>query len=282
MTLSIRELADGDLEPADRLLNIAFNSSVNRLGDLHLYRRIQPDGWFGAFQDGRLVGTVGAANYDIFAHVGFMVVHPEMQGQGIGRTLMEYLLARLDQHGVQIITLDASKMGHPLYEKLGFADCSKTIVFEHQGKPSQTVTASHVSPITLQDMDELVEIDTAIFGANRRKVFAALLETYPTRGLLQRDADGKITGYLFAVKNRIGPWVTLQPDTTEELLQSALALPFDGSISVFVPIENQEAAELLKCYGFRQIRINPHMKKGSDELPGKRQKICAQTSQAVG
>lgn len=282
MSLSIHELADIDLKPAETLLNIAFKSNINRIDDLHLYRRIQPGGWFGAFSDGQLVGTVGAANYDVFAHVGFMVVHPERQGQGIGRTLMEFLLARLDQQGVPIITLNASKMGHPLYEKLGFADCSETITFERQGNPSISVNTPQISLITPYDLDELVDIDTAIFGADRRKVFTALLEAYPKRGLLQRNADGKMTGYLFALKNRIGPWVNLQPGKSEELLQAALALPFDDSISVFVPIENQESAALLTRHGFKQIRINPHMKRGSGKLPGQRQKICAQTSQAVG
>lgn len=283
MSLSIRELVDIDLKPAEKLLNITFKSDINRLDDLRLYRRMQPDGWFGAFDDGHFVGMVGAVNYDGYAHIGFMVVKPEMQGRGIGRALMEFLLNWLDRQKVQIITLDASKMGYPLYEKLGFVEYSQTIVLERQCNTSTTaVTPPHISLIKHSDIDELVDIDTTIFGANRRKVFLALLETYPTRGLVQRDANGKIAGYLYALENRIGPWIMLQPEKTEELLRAALAMPFDKAISVYLPIENQATVELLKRYGFLQIRINAHMIRGSGETPGQRQKIYSQTSLAVG
>jgi hypothetical protein len=52
MSLSIRSLSEDDLESADAILKSAFQSSDSRLVDLHLYRKIQPDGWFLAVQNG--------------------------------------------------------------------------------------------------------------------------------------------------------------------------------------------------------------------------------------
>lgn len=56
---------------------------------------VAPDGWFAACVAGRVIGTVGAVSYGKVALVGFMTVHPDLQRQGIGRMLMEHVLAWL-------------------------------------------------------------------------------------------------------------------------------------------------------------------------------------------
>ena len=68
----------------------------------------------------------------------------------------------------------------------------------------------------------------------------------------------------------------------DDAVQAALALPYEGTVSVMVPSVNGEAMELLQHYGFEQVRTNRHMGKGIDSPPGQRQKIYAQTSLAVG
>jgi GNAT superfamily N-acetyltransferase len=289
-TVSIRDLADADLEAADAMLKLAFRGPVSRLDDLRLYRQIQPDGWFAAFQEGRLVGTVGATNYGALAHVGLMAIHPDAQGQGIGFALMQFLLARLEQQ-VPMVLLDASEVGRPLYDKLGFVAYDETFMFQRQSgaRPAgagmmnaMPERAPHIQPISVRELDELVQWDTDIFGANRRKVFQVLLDVFPKRAFMQRDADGRLMGYLFVQKNRIGPWVMLQSCNSEELLQAALALPYEETLSVAVPSVNREAIELLQRHGFEQVRTNQHMGKGKGGPPGQRQKIYAQTSLAVG
>ena len=77
MSISIRPLADPDLEAADTIIKLAFRTSISRINDLQLYRRIQPDGWFVATQQEHPVGMVGATNYGAVAHVGLMAVHPD-------------------------------------------------------------------------------------------------------------------------------------------------------------------------------------------------------------
>ncbi len=134
----------------------------------------------------------------------------------------------------------------------------------------------------MADLDELVEKDIQVFGADRRKVFQVLLEQFPDRGFLQRDEDGKLEGYLFAQKNRIGPWVMLKPGCAEGLLQAALSLGDKWMLSATVPSVNAEAIALLKQYGFEQVRSNRHMGRGRSGLPGQREKVYSQTSLAVG
>jgi predicted N-acetyltransferase YhbS len=282
MNITIRELTEADDEQANDLLNLAFQSSTNRLNDLRLYRRLQPDGWFAACLDGRLIGTVGAVSYGMVAHVGFMTVHPDLQGQGLGRRLMEHILAWLESQNVPLVTLDASKKGFPLYQKLGFLEIDETATFERQIESNKKALTSGIQPVTLNDLDELVEIDTPIFGANRRKVFQALLELHPERGFLQRSADGNINGFIFAMLNRIGPWVMKEPNGAEALLQAAMTLEYENPVTVCVPSVNQGAVDLLLAHGFERLRAGRHMAKGDGVVPGERTKVFAQTSMGAG
>ena len=282
MAISIRELADADLDAADAMLKLAFPSSLSRLPELYLYRRIQPDGWFVALQAGRLVGTVGATNYGAFAHVGLMAVHPDFQRQGIGRALMQFMLARLEQQQVPKVTLDASERGRPLYEKLGFVACDETFVFQRNSDFPGPAPAPNLQTVSVRELDELVRWDTAVFGADRRKVFEALLDIGPGRAFMQRDAEGQLMGFVFAQKNRIGPWVMRPSCNAEELFRAALALPYEGAVSVTVPALNRDAMDLFRRYGFERVRANLHMGRGVGGPPGQRQKIYAQTSLAVG
>jgi GNAT superfamily N-acetyltransferase len=281
MDISIRDLTDADLETADAILMAAFQSKVSRLGDLHFYRKLQPDGWHLAFRQGQPVGMVGAIRYEAFAHVGLMAVHPDSQRQGVGQAIMQFLLEKLDRQ-VPLVTLDASRAGQPLYEKLGFLPYDETLMFEQAGEFTIPDMPSNVRSISGQDLDELAAWDAPYFGTERRKIFQALLDLHPGRAFMLRDENAQITGYLFAQKSRIGPWVMHQPQGAGALLQAALTLPFEGSAALAVPAINQAAVELLQQHGFKPVRANRHMGRAASRAPGQRGCIYAQTSLAAG
>jgi predicted N-acetyltransferase YhbS len=281
MTTSIRLLTDTDFESADEILKLAFGGFASRIHELRLYRQMQPDGWFLALQEERPVGMVGAINYGAFAYIGLMAVHPNVQRQGVGLALMQFLLARLDQQHIPLVLLDASKAGRPLYEKLGFVSHDESLAFQRDNTTALK-RPSQVQLMSAQDLDELAEWDATFFGANRRKVLQALLGAYPERAFMLRNEAGQVDGYLFAQKNRIGPWIMRQPYNAEALLQAALSLPYDEKVSVVVPSVNQEAVDLLGRYGFEQGRSNRHMMRGLGGHPSQRRRIHAQTSFAVG
>lgn len=282
MSLSIRSLSEDDLESADAILKSAFQSSDSRLIDLHMYREIQPEGWFLALQNGTPVGIVGATIYETFAHVGMMAVHPHAQRQGVGLALMEHLLAWLDRQRVPCVLLDASVAGQPLYEKLGFVAYNQVYVLQRRNGLSFHDHTPQVEPVSVQDLDELVKYDTDIFGADRGRVLHALLTTFPERAFMLRDDKGQITGYVSAQESRIGPWAMQRSQDAEALLRAALSLPYAGIVSVVVPEENRAAIELLSRHGFETVRVNRHMGRGSSARPRQRDRIYGQTSLALG
>ncbi len=290
--LFIRQFTDADTGPADELLNLAFHTSASRAHDLAIYRQLQPDGWFAAEQGRRLVGMVGAIHYGDFAHVGLMAVHPEAQRQGFGMALMQFILAWIETYsraGQQppASWLDASLMGRPLYEKLGYTSYDETGIYVRPINPAAPLPGGYlqkhrIQALTPHELDELAPLDRAVFGADRRKVLQALLKVYPQRAFLQRDEAGQIAGYLIAQKNRIGPWVMLQPGQAEALLQTALSLPYEGTLAVNPSSKNKEISELLARHGFEWSRANQHMGWRVSQLHGQRQQVFSQASLALG
>ncbi len=69
------------------------------------WRRViayQPPGCFKAVLDGRLVGTVTSTSYgQRLAWIGMMLVDPSMRRQGIGRSLMQRVVAWLESQPVE-------------------------------------------------------------------------------------------------------------------------------------------------------------------------------------
>ena len=282
MSVSIRPLKDADLESAAEVLASAFQRSGHWKNELRLYQGIQPEGYFGAFEDGTLTGMVGSTVYSTFAYIGMMGVHRQFQRRGIGLDLMRHLLQWLDAKNLPQVQLDASEAGRPMYEKLGFVAQERVFVLQHQAGQPFPGLSRHVESIRSSNLTELAEVDSRIFGADRRKVFAALLRVYPERAFFLRDPQGRVTGYIFMQERRIGPWVMLGEGDDETLLQAVLSFDPGGMTSVVVPETNQRALEILKRYGFEIARTNRHMVRGSTAAIGQRDKVYAQTSLSVG
>ncbi len=281
MPISIQPLSDSDLDAANTILQAAFQRSDNWIPDLQMCRSLQPDGYFLASKNGMPVGMVGAIIYSDYAYVGLMAVHPASQNQGIGRALMEYLLAWLERRGVPLVKLDASPAGQPLYEKLGFMAVDQVMIFQWLDHHPISGQSPQVYPLSPDVLDDLAESDTQAFGTDRTRLLRALLDIYPDRAFLLQE-KGQINGHLIAQRTRIGPWVMQDVDVAGPLLQAALSLSYDRPPVVAVPGENWEAIALVRQYGFELVRTNMHMARGSDKQRGERYRIFGQTSLFLG
>lgn len=79
---------------------------------------------------GEVVGTFALLIMDNLAHMGApsgvvedVAVRPDMQGQGIGKQMMRYAMARCRERGCYKLALSANKerqRAHRFYESLGF------------------------------------------------------------------------------------------------------------------------------------------------------------------
>jgi GNAT superfamily N-acetyltransferase len=123
--LQIRAMTAGDIAVGMRLKHQAGWNQLD--ADWLRFLAMQPDGCFVAELDGVPVGTtVAVVFYSIpgrtgpVAWIAMVLVDPGHRNRGIGTALMEHALKFLDARKVPSIRLDATPLGQPIYEKLGF------------------------------------------------------------------------------------------------------------------------------------------------------------------
>ncbi|HEU5102471.1 MAG TPA: hypothetical protein VFU22_25785, partial [Roseiflexaceae bacterium] len=143
-------------------------------------------------------------------------------------------------------------------------------------------SSEQIGQLQAEDIAALAAFDAPIFGAERPAVFTALLDEAPERAFIARDADGQISGYLFAQAQTLGPWAARSPAAAEALLATVLPLPFEGAPNALAPGPNADAAKLLMRYGFSPRRLLRRMRRGGDSHPGQRALLYGQASLAIG
>jgi len=129
-----------------------------------------------AEHDGQIVGTIMAWRFgDKVATIGMVIADRAVQGQGIGRKLMEAMIAQLDGYSV---VLNATKEGLPLYEKLGFVEIG--CIHQHQGLAPvvplpELQPDERVRPLGQADQG-VADFYSRATGMDRTKLVAALIE----------------------------------------------------------------------------------------------------------
>jgi ribosomal protein S18 acetylase RimI-like enzyme len=82
--------------------------------------------------DGETVGCAGAFAHDGDCEIVFVAVLPEGRGRGISGRLMARALADAAEQGLETTTLQATKLGYPVYEKLGYRDLGELQMWERR------------------------------------------------------------------------------------------------------------------------------------------------------
>jgi ribosomal protein S18 acetylase RimI-like enzyme len=270
--LAIRPLGTDDLGPVDDLLKAAFHAGANISFQprLRRYLALQPDGWFVGEEAGQLVGTVGAIDYGAFAYVGLMAIRPERQGQRLGRRMLDSVLGWADRRGTTCTLLDASEAGAPLYERSGFVDVGLSHEFwpgeaglVGGGAATGAPDGGTIAVATADDCDAIVQLDGALFGVRRERLWRWLFAAHPGRVLLARSGDGLPRGYVCAQDGLLGPFGARTPEIAEALLGRAiLLLGHHARVRLQVPEANADARALLERRGFKIGRSLRHMRRG--------------------
>jgi GNAT superfamily N-acetyltransferase len=284
VSLTVHPLTGAELDATNQVIKAAYNNPYGREETLRCYLALQPDGTCIVKEHGRVVGFGGAIDYGPFAYIGLMSVHPAMQRHGIGQLIMDSLLNWLAARGCPTALLDATPAGKPLYERSGFVEEDTTVVMR---RPMQSGSLpqkplERVSILDEHDLPALVAFDTPYFGAERTALLTAYRLDNPRRVLVTHDDHGQITAYLIAQPFILGPWVSRTPEEAERLLASALALPFERDLNVFVSAQNADALDLLERHGFNRHRTLSHMRKGKPIQRSRATALYGQTSLGFG
>ena len=194
---------------------------------------------------GAVVLTRWAADY---ASVGMMLVAARYGRRGLGRALMEHLVRAAGDGAT--VTLFATDMGRPLYEKLGFAPVRRNVSFVGRFRPAPSASpASAASPglpapavspaglpgsvraATAADLPAILALDRAAFGADRGQILTRLPAFAEQVVVLAAGgAEGQaVAGYAAAWRNTpastvIGPLVAPDGEAAKRLVEALAAL----------------------------------------------------------
>ncbi len=275
----IRTLTLADIPTAVPLLHAAYGAT-HLEPRLRRYLAIEPEGWFVLVNDGSLVAVGGTLVYGTAAYLGLVATAPAAQRRGFARALMSHLISWCQGRGVATILLDASEKGAPLYEKLGFVDDGTSGLFTRFARWVAPVQAeawlapvASLATLGLGWIDEIARFDARIFGAGRESVLRSYFADDVERVWIARDA-GKISGYVVAQSNCIGPWLAQNEEVAASLLHVAQQVVFTEPPSLRVPSKNACARLLATSVGFTLQRELRHMRLGPS--------LVAETSKRFG
>jgi GNAT superfamily N-acetyltransferase len=126
--LEIREEADYEL--VSSINEVAYGFAPGEFpvmrGDLSSLRT-----YLGSI-DGEIVACAGAFTRNSDCEIVFVAVLPEGRGRGISGRLMARALADAADQGLETTTLQATKLGYPIYVKLGYTDYGELQMWERR------------------------------------------------------------------------------------------------------------------------------------------------------
>jgi ribosomal protein S18 acetylase RimI-like enzyme len=159
--------------------------------------------------NGQLAATTTLLCYGRrLAWIGMVLTKREFQRRGYARKLFREALRQADEMGIEIIKLDATDQGKPLYEQFGFRGEQEIVRWSRPNSGGEQLPAAHPSPPLWRQMDP------NYFGADRLTLLERLAERNPpaVRGqsyLFSRP--GRVSAYL-------GPCVSDNPEDARNLI----------------------------------------------------------------
>jgi GNAT superfamily N-acetyltransferase len=259
--IHVRLLTDRDVPAGMRLKEQAGWNQTE--ADWRWFLDLEPGGGFAAEVAGQVVGTVATCTFGPVAWVALMLVDVAFRRRGIGRALMTRALAHLEGQGVRSIRLDATPMGQPLYEQLGFI--TEHTLTRYEGMlPTSGGTGSGVEPVAAGDYPELLRLDQDVTGTDRRKLLMRLFTAYPDSLRVVRSRTG-VEGFLTARPRSnalfIGPCLGTV-DAGRRLFADAAGRFGGQHICMDVPMGNPPAVAEVERLGLTPVRNLVRMGRG--------------------
>jgi GNAT superfamily N-acetyltransferase len=265
-------MAAADIPAGMQLKDIAGWNQTSE--DWARFLQCNPEGCFVAECEGRIAGTVATIIYEgRLAWIGMVLVDPAFRGRGIGAALLGKAVESLEVQGIPCIKLDATPLGKPLYERLGFK-----VELEIERWALGRITGQRLT--TLPDctgFGAVLEADRDIFGADRSAVLSSIAFESPDL-VSVAEARGSLQGYALGRKgslaDHLGPWAARNGRAARQVLEDFLERSRRDVIFVDVVTANSWARALVNAKGFVFSRGLTRMYRGENRHPGLPQLVC--------
>jgi GNAT superfamily N-acetyltransferase len=303
--IGLRAMTEADIPLGMRLKAQAGWNQVE--ADWLRFLHLQPDGCFVAQWNGHDVGTTTTCIFGSVGWIAMVLVDNDYRHRGIGTRLVQHALQFLDDRRVAAARLDATALGRPVYEKLGFVAQYELIRMEGVIECEADQLAAPVSgdplarsadvasqstdgpslicqPAGLEYLDIIGRWDRQATGTQRDKLLARLLAEPGSRAYLAGDgaaSGGYVISRSGARAAQLGPAAASSPAAGRALLDRAAADWTGQRVYVDVPSDNRAAVQWAEDRGLVCQRSFTRMVRGHCE-PDDTQRLWASSGPEKG
>jgi len=223
--------------------------------------------------EGKIVGTATASNYENeIAWIGMVLVDKAYRGRGISKNLLNALFTGLET--CRSVKLDATPAGQPVYQKFGFKD--EYLIYRMTGTPEAGFrpegSGQQPEPVSMKDVSEVIELDSSVFGANRKALLDSMIKDNPGEAWCIRK-NGRITAFSIGRKGtryfQAGPVFTADAGEAMMLISHALSRHTGEPMVVDVLADKADLIRWLNSAGFASQRHFVRMYRYRNPRPGK-------------
>lgn len=224
---------------------------------------LEPAGCFVAEWTGESVATTAAFAFGPIGWIAMVLVDEAFRHRGIATQLVEHALQYLDSQGVQTIRLDATPLGRPVYERLGFLPEYRLL--RMQGAVSLPSVETSLLPLPAEHVPAVCQLDAAITGTSRKGLLQRLYAERPEAATAEFEGQAAV-GFAFWRRGRraeqIGPAAAVSAATGVAILDRVLADCPAGPVFVDIPADNGAAVDWAETRGFVVQRDFTRMYRG--------------------
>jgi GNAT superfamily N-acetyltransferase len=260
--IRIRRMAAADIPLGMRLKTEAGWNQTE--ADWRRFLAMEPKGCFVAEYNDEPVGTTTTCIFGNVAWIAMVLVDERMRGRGIGKALMKHALAFLDAADVRSVRLDATPLGRPLYEKLGFRAQFELVrctgVLPNRGR------AAKVRRAKSEDWSDLFRLDRKATKTGRAKLLKRLFAEWPN-DVWVAEPTGSATGYYTMRRGsqalQLGP--VIGDYKVGGLLLSHACQAYKGErVYLDIPRNNKSPQAVALAWGLTEQRQLLRMCRGPD------------------
>jgi predicted N-acetyltransferase YhbS len=223
--------------------------------------------------DDRITGTGVATVNGPVGWIGMIFVDEGLRGRGIGTALTAAVVDRLEAAGCATLSLLATPLGRPIYERLGFAALTEYRMLIAPGgvAPAGPGTgigtessgaASRLRPYEPADLPAILALDRAATGEERGHLLRAVIGS--GGALVAVRPSGEIVG--FDARAPWGTHPTIAPELVDgvRLVEARRARGAIGSqVRTALPTDNRAGIATLQNLGWQPDLAVVRMTRGA-------------------
>ncbi|AMY08618.1 putative acetyltransferase involved in intracellular survival [Luteitalea pratensis] len=208
------------------------------------------------------------------AWIAMVLVDPAHRGSGIGTALLRRGLAHVAD--VTTVGLDATPLGRPLYEALGFRADTTLTRMRREPAPVKPVRASERNPLsrvrraTSADHDAIALLDGQASGLDRGAMLAWLHGGAPELAWVYDGAggiEGAVLGRPGYAAIHLGPVIAPTANVAAGLVRAVLSTHGQDAVMVDVADDRAEWRQAVEALGFQAQRPFTRMYRGQWRPP---------------